>query len=160
MSQKYRLTFEVDDYGHNFLCPLRKPKSIQDPTELLEWITIHVKSIQNMCPDVGVAVIKRSGMGFHGLFPECKPLTWDQYQAILMLLPFDNTWFGWSTVFTRSTLRINKKIVVKMSGDEYSKQLGSLIDTAKPQTIRLIFPPPYSRIMYRAEIEELYGDKV
>jgi hypothetical protein len=150
--QRLRFVFEIDDYGFG---NWRKPSSLQEPTELLEWLTVNIRSLQNQYPQVGHAVVKRSGNGYHNIFPTCPPLTMDEFQKLLLFFPFDPGWNGWSLIYGVATLRIGAKPIVRTVGNEFSRHLGSNISLAKPQIIRIIYPD--GRIMYREEIERQFG---
>jgi hypothetical protein len=149
------LRFEVDDYGKG---GWRKPSSIIEPVDLLEWLTLNMRSLQNQCVKIGVCVIKRSGQGYHISFPNCPPLTMDEFNKFLLLVPHDIGWAWWSSQYGRATLRIGAKPIVSTVKGEFSKQLGTRIDLNKPQTIRLIYPD--GTILRRKEIEERFGNDV
>jgi len=149
----YTFMFECDDYGFN---GWRKPRELE-PNELLEWITIHVKSLQARFPMLGHAVIKRSGQGFHVVFPESR-VTMQQFNMLLTEVPHDVGWCYWTNVHGRATLRISAKPIVQTVNGENSKHLGTKTTLDKPQTIRLIHPNGLT--LCRKEIVQRYGEHV
>jgi len=147
-----KLLFEVDDYGFG---DWRKPSSLS-PTELLEWLILHIQSLQNIWSKIGHCVIKRSGNGYHCHFPSCPSLTEEEFNKIMTLLPKDVGWLYWTNVYGIATLRVSSKPVVSTLGDEFAKHLGTSISLGEPQIIRIVYPN--GKIMYHKEIQQKYGN--
>mgnify|MGYP000588093433 CR=1 FL=1 len=151
-NETFKLMFEVDDYG---VGDWRKPCSLQSE-DLLEWLILHVRSIQNQWRKIGHCIIKRSGNGYHCHFPSCPPLSEACFNKIMALLPKDVGWLYWTNVYGVATLRISNKPVVSTCGNEFAKHLGTSVTLGKPQVIRIIYPN--GKILYRKDIEQKYGD--
>jgi len=152
----FTLIAEVDDCGYG---GWRKPGWVNEPLMLLDWIIVHVRSIQNQYPQIGVCSIRRSGNGYHMIFPRCIVHGVGEFEKMLQLLPHDVGWANWSCHYHgKATLRIGEKPIVKVVGNEFSRQLGIRVGREKSQTIRMVFPD--GTILSRAEIESRYGDAV
>ena len=153
MVEKFKLFFELDDYGFSN----RKPKCLQEPVDVLEWLIIHIRSLQNQYPKVGQCIIKRSGNGYHCYLPDCPSLSEEEFQKIMLLCPHDVGWNFFNMTYGLSTLRIGEKPIVTAvkKGEGYTKRLGMSIGLEKPQVIRIVNLD--GSVLCRKEIEERYG---
>ena len=122
---------------------------------LLEDLTIAIRSLQTQFPALGKAVIKRTLKGFHVVFPDSKLPFW-MVDYLTQKCPHDFGQRFWSQMHQRVTLRIGDKPITRTKGRNYNVRIAHRIIRDRPQIIRIIYPD--GKVLYRKEIEERFGD--